>query len=331
MIDRKEQIKTWLSNYFDAKEISNLAYIPGDASLRKYLRVSIANNSFIVMDAPPDPSMANFIKIADILTEHNINVPHILQHDIDQGLILMTDLGKNMYLDALKNSVPKAINQLYESAIASLVKMQTLPTDYTQIGYLLESMDHKYIDKCLEVFKTWYINTHKQGKQLGYNEELLTNLRKLFNNNFNAVPQVFVHLDYHSRNLLVTENATGIIDFQDAMHGPITYDLVSLLQDAYISCPRNQVEKWVKFYQQLAIDAGIITQTSTEALLYNFDIIGLQRHIKNLGVFARLHHRDNKSNYLNDIPALLKYIAEVTERYNELAWLKQFITEELPV
>ncbi len=327
MTERKQEIYTWLSNYFAVAEISSLNYIPGDASLRKYLRLNTANDSFIVMDTPSDPSMASFIKIAEILTKYDINVPRILQYDINLGLILMSDLGSTLYLESLNSSTQEQINKLYEAAMTSLVKLQTVPTDYNQIGYVLENMDHNYIDKCLEVFKVWYINTHKQGK--GYNEELLSKLKKLFNHHFTAWPNAFVHLDYHSRNLLVNNTNPGIIDFQDAMCGPITYDLVSLLQDAYISWPRAQVEQWVLFYHRLATDAGLMAQLSPAELLYNFDLIGLQRHIKNLGVFARLHHRDKKSNYLNDIPALLKYILDATNRYPELSWLEQFITEEV--
>lgn len=330
MMERKHEIYTWLCNYFKPEGISSLSYIAGDASQRRYLRFNTASDSFIVMDSPKDPSMAKFIKIAGLLTKYDIKVPQILHYDMSRGLILMSDLGSNLYLDLLKNAAPVQINTLYVAAITSLVKIQTIPTDYNQSGYVLENMDHNYIDHCLEIFKVWYINTHKQDKQLGYSEDLLIKLRKLFNQAFTMLPCSFVHLDYHSRNLLLTNDSSlGVIDFQDAMQGPLAYDLVSLLQDAYISWPRTQVEKWVQVYKEFASDAGLLPNMSTDELLYSFDLIGLQRHIKNLGVFARLHHRDKKSNYLNDIPMLLKYILDATNRHQELSWLKQFIMEEV--
>lgn len=155
-------------------------------------------------------------------------------------------------------------------------------------------------------------------------------MQELFAGVFTELPPVFVHLDYHCRNLMhVPANNPGVLDFQDAMLGPATYDLVSLLQDAYITWPRDYVESWVSTYASMAISAGIIPPTDNTTLLRNFDLVGLQRHIKNLGVFARLHHRDNKSNYLNDMPTLIDYISTTCARYNELNWLQEFITEEV--
>ncbi len=144
------------------------------------------------------------------------------------------------------------------------------------------------------------------------------------------LPPVFVHVDYHCRNLMhVSANNPGVLDFQDAMIGPATYDLVSLFQDAYVSWPRAYVESWVSTYKDMAVSTGIIPPISNEALLRNFDLVGLQRHIKNLGVFARLHYRDHKSNYLNDIPTLLQYVNTTCSHYTELNWLQEFITEEV--
>lgn len=329
MTTRQLEINAWLHSLFPEIDLTNLQYMQSDASQRKYLRLKIKNNSFIIMDTLPGPEISNFITIAKILTRHNITAPEIIHYNMEQGLVLLTDFGSTTYLQALQNANPAQIDKLYLDAITMLVKIQLIPTD-DSLGYNLETMDEVYINKQLDVFSTWYLQRHLALELGNDTTALISKLYKLFTAVFKEVPHKFVHVDYHCRNLLATAiNSPAVLDFQDAMCGPITYDLVSLLQDAYITWPRSLVESLVNTYKEIAVSAGIIPPISNSTLLRYFDMVGLQRHIKNLGVFARLHHRDNKSAYLKDIPTLLRYINETCERYNELTWLQNFITEAI--
>jgi aminoglycoside/choline kinase family phosphotransferase len=328
MTFRLQEIKNWITQLFPTVELSKLNYIPSDASNRKYLRLKTTDAAFIIMDTVPGLELDNFIKIAKILISHNINVPQIIHCNLQQGLIMMHDFGAETYLTSLQSSTPSQIDSLYLDAMAALIKIQQIPT-YQESNYELTAMDSAYISNRLDVFKTWYLQKH-----LGINidpqmEASITKMQDIFTEAFTELPQVFTHVDYHCRNLMhVGANNPGILDFQDAMRGPVTYDLASLFQDAYITWPRQQLESWISLYKDMAIAAGIMEPVPTQALLRNFDLVGLQRHIKNLGIFARLHHRDQKSHYLSSIPTLLEYINTTCKRYSELNWILDFITEE---
>ena len=328
MSTRLGEIKNWINAVLATPQIDNLQYIQSDASSRKYLRLTCADKSFIIMDTQPGEEMGRFIKIAEILEKHGLAVPHIISADLDQGLILMTDLGGSMYLQQLNNADARTTDKLYLDAMTALIKMQTIASAAND--YKFPVMNSDYISNRLEVFANWYLQRHLNLKIDTETTAVLNKMQKLFEASFQEHPPLFVHVDYHSRNLMVlNDNNPGILDFQDAMLGPCTYDLVSLFQDAYISYPRAQVEKWVETYTQLAIEAGLLQpQVSSHEILRNFDIVGLQRHIKNLGVFARLHHRDKKSNYLKDIPMLINYITDTCSRYPELSWLFDFLRDK---
>jgi N-acetylmuramate 1-kinase len=197
-------------------------------------------------------------------------------------------------------------------------------------AWTLPAMELSYIKDRLDVFQQWFLKQHLKLPMTIKIQQLVTNLEGLFLKAFTEQPQVLVHLDYHSRNLLVLPDCKpGILDFQDAMIGPITYDLVSLLQDAYISWPRAQVETWVLEYEELSFNAGLISTREHQQFTRSFDLVGLHRHLKNLGVFARLHHRDGKSKYLHDIPILLNYILATCSRYHELQELQIFFEEHV--
>lgn len=326
---RQQEISTWLSGLYPNIDLSNLQYLQSDASSRKYLRLQTTDAAYVIMDTKPDQELTNFIQIAKILHAHKINSPEIIHSSPAQGLALLTDFGTETYQNALQKATPEKIDSLYLDAITTLIKIQRINTK-TDLGYAFKPMNEEYIQVRLEIFKSWYLET-----LLGLSIDDATNhaiakMQKLFTEVFAELPHVLVHVDYHCRNLMHTpSNNPGVLDFQDAMTGPITYDLVSLFQDAYISWPRAQVEAWVQTFKEFAVEAGILPPISTAALLRQFDLVGLQRHIKNLGIFARLHHRDNKSNYLQDIPALLRYIQETCSRYSELNWLLDFIMAEV--
>ena len=329
MSNRLGEIKAWLTNCFPNVELSNLQYIQADASDRKYLRLKLSELSFIVMDTKPGDSLSNFIKIAGILDLNKVTVPKIIHQDIERGLILMNDFGASTYLSTLKSADLPTANKLYQDALVSLIKIQGISNN-TNI-HDLPVMEAEYISNRLNVFKTWYLQQHLKLETDSKLDSMLHDLQTLFLSAFQTASPVFVHLDYHSRNLmhLPNTNNPGVLDFQDAMFGPPTYDLVSLFQDAYINWPRAQVESWVTTYKNMAVDAGILPQQETSSLLRNFDIVGLQRHIKNLGIFARLHYRDKKSNYLPDMPTLINYIVATCDRYPELARLLEFFKEHI--
>lgn len=308
MITRQMQINTWLSGLLPTA--FTVHPIQADASSRKYYRVQTTNASYIVMDTEPGAALLNFIQIDEALSAH-ISVPQIIQRDLNAGLLLLSDFGGDTYLNILQQADPQRIDSLYTNALHTLHKMQ-------QVEMNLLPMHREYIADRLEVFTTWYLQRHLK---IAINPSLLQNLIELFTENFARQKQAFVHLDYHSRNLMVLANdQPGVLDFQDAMYGPITYDLVSLLQDAYITWPRARVEAWIAEFAQIAqIEFG-------PKLLRDFDLVGLQRHLKNLGVFARLNYRDSKAHYLPHIPTLLQYITSTCERYPELTPLHEFLT-----
>lgn len=329
MSTRQQEIHTWLSSLLPTADLSKLQNIQSDASQRKYLRLPHGEESLVIMDTKPDQEIKNFHQIAKILFANKLNVPDIINCNADQGLMLMKDLGAKTYLDELRHASTDRINSLYLDAIAALIKMQKMPTD-PDVGYSFKTMDDEYLKVRLEIFSTWYLQTHL-GMQIDSTiVECITKMQKLFSSVFAELPKTFVHVDYHCRNLMVTSSDNpGILDFQDAMLGPPTYDLVSLFQDAYITWPRSQVESWCATYRDFAVEAGILPPIDNATLMRNFDLVGLQRHIKNLGIFARLHHRDQKSNYLHDIPTLLRYISETCSRYSELNWLLDLIAVEV--
>lgn len=326
---RQQVIHDWIASVLPSADLSKLEYIQSDASQRKYLRLQSMDRSFIIMDTKPDQELINFSQLAKILLAHKITVPEIIHCNYELGLLLMSDLGHKTYLEDLRHATAERVDSLYLDAITTIVKMQQIPTD-ASLAYSLKDMNATYIRDRLEVFSTWYLQKHL-GVEVDANiVNIIQRMQELFTAIFAEVPQVLVHVDYHCRNLMVLPtNNPGVLDFQDAMRGPLTYDLVSLFQDAYISWPRAQVEDWINTYKEIAIAAGIIQPMPTAQLLRNFDLVGLQRHIKNLGIFARLHHRDQKSNYLHDIPTLLNYIQETCSRYTELDWLLDFIAEEV--
>lgn len=327
MTARLEEISNWLMELLPHVTVNSLNYIESDASARRYLRCVLDGTSHIIMDTVPGQEQVNFVKIAKILTTNKINAPEIIHNDLERGLILMNDFGDKTYLSVLESPNQANANQLYLNAISSLINIQQISKHTAELAV----MDNAYIDNRLQVFKTWYLQQHLKIEIDSKIDFLLSELHKIFAVAFSDLPQMFVHVDYHSRNLMYLSDTSspGVLDFQDAMFGPMTYDLVSLFQDAYITWPRQQVENWVRIYYNAAVTAGLIDSCDFKTFLRNFDMVGLQRHIKNLGVFARLKYRDNKPNYLNSIPVLLNYIMDSCYRYPELAILQEFLEEHV--
>lgn len=268
------------------------------------------------MDAPPDREDCHpFVLITDLIRGVEVNAPDIIALDLKQGFLLLEDLGNKPYLQYLNDSTAET---LYTDAIDALIKMQT-------IDGLLPAYNQELLQTEMDLFETWYLNRHL-GVQL--NAAQKTSLDSIFTlliDNALEQPQVFVHRDYHSRNLMITDaNNPGVIDYQDAVIGPISYDLVSLFKDCYIEWPGEKVEHWLDLYlARLAPERFIEKKT----LIRWFDLMGVQRHLKVLGIFARLNYRDGKPQYLDDLPLTLKYILDSCETYDELHPLKQLLEE----
>jgi len=309
-----------LSNWIHSKyPEARLEPASEDASFRRYFRVYHASNSWIAMDAPPDKgSLDSFLDITTRLQRVGVVVPNIYHALPEQGFLLITDFGRIPYLSALSAD---SVDELYQDALSTLIKLQGAETEGLPV------YDQGFLQMELELMPEWFLSKHL-GITLSNTEQL--ELQGIFNQLIASAleqPQVFVHRDYHSRNLMHTpEFNPGVIDYQDAVLGPVCYDAVSLLRDCYIAWPEQQVVQWRRDFQALLVQQGTVSDVSEETFQRWFDWIGLQRHLKVLGIFARLCHRDGKSHYLNDLPLTLSYILSVASRYPELSGLVDLLT-----
>ena len=323
MPHRLEQLNHWLQHDIGLP-CYEIAPASSDASFRRYFRVTFDGESRIVMDAPPGQEDTRpFVAIARRLREIGLNVPEVLADDPGRGFLLLSDLGTQQYLAALDEG---SVGRLYGDALGALVTLQACGPGAGE----LPPYDEALLLREMELFRDWYLGRHL-GLTLGAAEQqVLDNAFRLLAATALAQPQVAVHRDYHSRNLMVAPHNPGILDFQDAVFGPVTYDLVSLLRDCYIAWPQALVEAWALGYQHLAFDSGILRERDEERFLRWFDLMGVQRHLKAIGIFARLNHRDGKAGYLKDIPRTLAYLQTVAGRYRELHDLTLLLQEHLP-
>jgi N-acetylmuramate 1-kinase len=319
---RLSLLLAWLSplvNRYGLKP-ETLAPASNDASFRRYFRVMTERASFIVMDAPPPlEDVRPFVDIAKLFATSGASLPMVHEADLVQGFLLLDDFGGTTYLDVLNDETAPA---LYVEAFDALVKIQTISQDL-----VLPPYDETLLKRELELYPEWYLTRHKQYQITARDREVLDGaFRQLIENNISQ-PKVFVHRDYHSRNLMLLPGAgnPGVLDFQDAVYGPITYDLVSLLRDAYIVWPEAQVIDYCVRYWEKARAAGLPVASDFSAFYRDFEWMGLQRHLKVLGIFARLCHRDGKERYLNDIPVVLNYVVKTASRYRDLGPLLSLI------
>ncbi|MCK5666531.1 MAG: phosphotransferase [Thiotrichaceae bacterium] len=308
-------LQDWLQNHL-GYQAPLLVAITNDASFRRYFRVVLDNVSHIVMDAPPEQeNCLPFIDIAQRLQVSGLNVPKIVASNLEQGFLLLTDLGTELYLSALNEA---HVEKLYSDALDALVLMQSRTSTDD-----LPLYNHQLLHNEMNLFTDWLLGKHLN---LPSQQDNLKTCFELLSNSALSQPQVFVHRDYHSRNLmLVPQHNPGLLDFQDAVLGPVTYDLVSLLRDCYITWPLERVKSWAMEYYTRAQQADILHGVDERHFLRWFDWMGIQRHLKASGIFARLYHRDGKSGYLKDIPRTLNYIVEVSANYPELADLHQLV------
>ena len=308
---REQELTRWLSD--KGYDGSSLSILSADASFRQYYRVNKNNISYAVMDCPPeDESLDTFLKITDKLQQAKLNVPEIFDCDSTKGFLVITDFGDDLYSKKLND---ETVYCLYTDALEAIVKMQT-KVDCTG----LKDFDSFYEDEN-NLFLDWFLKKHlKIELDSTSSIQINTEFNKI-NNILKSIPKTFVHRDYHSRNLLVTDlNNPGIIDYQDAVMGPVTYDLVSLLKDCYVTWNDGLVEDMLEsFFTRMKSD----TINNISDFRYWFEITGLQRHIKAIGIFSRLNYRDGKSGYLQDIPRTYAYMDKVLNKYKELSTLNE--------
>lgn len=322
MDQRLEQLKVWLND--SGITYQNIAPASADASFRRYFRITDAGKTFIVMDAPPEKEDCKpFIRIAKLLFGFGLNVPQILQQDLEQGFLLLSDLGNTVFLSELNNNT---VDEMYTVAMNALLLMQNNKTPE------LPAYDESRLRTELALFPDWYLEKQLNIVVSTEQKDILEQTFAMLIKNALEQPQVCVHRDYHSRNLMVNrENPEqpGVIDFQDAVIGAVTYDLVSLLKDCYINWPREKIEEWVRYFHVEAEARGIIHAVSFAEFLRWFDLMGLQRHLKVAGIFSRLKHRDGKTGYLKDIPRTMDYVFDVLARYPEFKPLQKMLSDIL--
>lgn len=297
---------------------ATLTAASSDASFRRYFRWQSADRSFVVMDAPPPQENCQpFVDIAHLLATSGINVPKIYAQDLARGFLLLNDLGNKTYLDVIDEHNADA---LFDDALQALLAFQQLP-----IAAPLPSYDVALLRRELELFPEWYV-----GRELGITfnaqqREQWQRVSDLLIDSALAQPKVLVHRDYMPRNLMLSEPNPGVLDFQDAVYGPVTYDVTCLFKDAFLSWPEPRVQNWLSDYWSRARALGIPVQDDFAAFLRASDLMGVQRHLKVIGIFSRICHRDGKPRYLTDVPRFLAYIEAVLARRPELAELGQLL------
>ncbi len=314
---RFEQLTQWV-NSLPGWEHALLEPASADASFRRYFRARGTEGTAICMDAPPDKEdIRPFVDITRRLAETGVHVPQLLAQNLLDGFLLLEDLGSTPFLNQLG---PANVKDLYADALHALLQFQTADCDH------LPAYNERTLRSEMGLMPEWFLKTHLGFSDDDIPHELISHTFESLIESAIGQPVAFVHRDYHSRNLMITkENSPGIIDYQDAVIGPATYDLVSLLRDCYIVWPQLQVEWWVNCFRKEAIAQGVLPPVDENTYRQWFDLMGLQRHIKVLGIFARLYHRDGKAGYLQDLPLVLSYVLEIGSRYPETSELVEWM------
>lgn len=319
---RSELRKHWCEKYFGDNNLT-IEVASEDASFRSYHRITHhTQNTYVLMDAPPkQEDIASFIHIQNLMLNAGLPVPKIYNSDIELGFILLEDFGNQLYLDFLE---PSNVDDLYHCAIQHIHKIQRINTSS------LPNYTAQLLQAELQLFIDWFINHHLDQK-------LSTNTKNDFDQLFDTLiknaleqPQHFVHRDYHSRNLMIIKNnSPGIIDFQDALLGPVTYDLISLTRDCYIQWPTEKVQQWSNQFL-LDYNKYYDKNISLKQWQYWTDLMSIQRHLKAIGIFCRLNYRDNKPQFLKDISRTLKYVMETAQSHQQTMKLVEILEKILP-
>ena len=323
---RLELLRRWLEEGLGWRDVQ-LAPASADASFRRYFRVGgQGRDTVVAMDAPPDKEdVGPYLKVAAMLGDVGVHAPRVLAHNAADGFLLLTDLGSVTYLAQLADA--RHADALYRDAISALVRIQARGQQHAQ---QLPPYDERLLRFEMSLFTDWLLGRHLSLTLTPGESAMLARAFHALVDNALVQPQVFVHRDYHSRNLMVCPDANpGILDFQDAVHGPLTYDLVSLLRDCYVAWPPADVARWALEFRVAAQAAGVPAGADDAQFLRWFDLMGMQRHLKASGIFARLWHRDGKPGYLPDVPRTLGYIVGACANQREFAALGAFVAERV--
>ena len=325
---RLQHLKVWLDEQLSALYLNNgwgavppatLTAASSDASFRRYFRWEGEGRSFIVMDAPPPQENCKpFVDIAQLLRISEINVPEIFAQDLDRGFLLLNDLGNKTFLDVINDD---NADELFDDAIEALLAFQQLPMTAP-----LPSYDVALLRRELELFPEWYVRRHLGIELDAQQQAQWQRVSDVLIDSALAQPKVLVHRDFMPRNLMLSIPNPGVLDFQDAVYGPVTYDITCLFKDAFLSWPEERVRNWLQDYWKLALPLGIPVQRDFEEFLRASDLMGVQRHLKVIGIFARICHRDGKPRYLADVPRFFSYIEAVLARRPELAELGELFS-----
>ncbi len=323
-MERLARLREWIQTVLPTP-LLDLSVASADASFRRYFRASTGSGSFIVMDAPPaHEDCRPYLKVARLFREAGANTPKILAENLEEGFLLLSDFGSTTYLMALDETTA---DPLYRDANAALIRIQAA----SRPGELPE-YDAELLMREMQLFPDWYLARHLQVELNPQQQRVMdTAFQTILANNL-AQPRVYVHRDWHSRNLMVTDPAVagpnpGVLDFQDAVYGPITYDLASIYKDAYLRWDEDRVLDWVVRYWEAARKAGLPVREDFGEFYRDFEWMGAQRHIKVLGIFARLCHRDGKDGYLKDMPLVMDYLRRACGRYNGLGDFLRLLDE----
>ena len=329
---RRQQLQQWVEQTLGRRHglpraRIKLTMVSGDASFRRYYRTVFQGTSYMAVDAPPQTEDSRtFVRVAALFAAAGVRVPQVHDTDFQRGFLLLEDFGDAMLLDELQRAQQTGDRQwadrLYRAAIDTLVQLQ-VDGDTAALPRYGSTQLHQE----MALFQQWFCRQLLQLEPSVTERRLIADTCQLLAEAALAQATVLVHRDYHSRNLMLmtTGSAPGIIDFQDARRGPYTYDLVSLLRDCYIVWPQQQVDHWCSYYLGRAQAAGIARSVSPPQFVRDFDLMGLQRNLKVMGIFSRLFLRDGKSRYLADIPRVIAYFMETSSRYRELAPLRDWL------
>ncbi len=327
---RQQQLEQWLSNTY-GRELSGVS-ASSDASFRRYFRYQLNGQSLVAMDAPPATEDCRpFVQIAHMLSKAGVVVPEIVAEDLEQGFLLLSDLGRDTYLQVMlaEDFELSRADALFSRAIESLLLMQQIDAEK-----VLPSYDETLLRRELMLFPEWYLQRHLAMDLTGeFDGELQSLLNELFDvliTQVLAQQKCFVHRDFMPRNLMAADSdlaPAGVLDFQDAVYGPISYDPICLFKDAFISWPEAKVEQWLKQYWQQAKTLELPVPDTFEAFYRDCDYMGAHRHLKVIGIFARICHRDGKPHYLKDVPRFFAYLKAVAERRPELSALAKILTK----
>jgi len=324
---RLQQISAWLDRCLP-EACARLGWAPqvggrltpasSDASFRRYFRWESEGRSLILMDAPPPQEDCRpFVRMAQMLAGAGVHVPRILAADLERGFLLLDDLGRQTYLEVIG---PDNADALFEDALRALLAFQRLPLDGDLAHY-----DDALLRRELQLFPDWYLQRELGVSLDGERLAAWQRISALLIDSALAQPKVLVHRDFMPRNLMLSTPNPGVLDFQDAVYGPVTYDITCLFKDAFLSWPEARVRGWLEDYWQRARAAGIPVQAELDDFLRASDLMGVQRHLKVIGIFARICHRDGKPRYLGDVPRFFRYIEAVIARRPELAELGELI------